>query len=103
VSVPVFVGMKDIHLKHKDKYPDHLADSCKRSSVNRMAAGSSHGFFSSFTYFSNMLCAVKLRVLGLIAYCIQALPSTRYPNHNLNSSHKVSIRVDVEKLLKIHC
>ena len=24
--------------------------------------------FSSFTYFSNMLCAVKLRVLGLMAY-----------------------------------
>ena len=24
--------------------------------------------FSSFTYFSNMLCAVKLRVLGLVAY-----------------------------------
>jgi len=33
-----------------------------------MAAGSIHGFFSSFTYFSNMLCAVKLRVLGLMAY-----------------------------------
>jgi len=32
-----------------------------------MAAGSSHGF-SSFTYFSNMLCAVKLKVLGLMAY-----------------------------------
>jgi len=24
--------------------------------------------FSSSTYFSNMLCAVKLRVLGLVAY-----------------------------------
>jgi len=36
--------------------------------------------FSSFKYFSNMLCAVKLRVLGLMAYTgIQALPSTRYP------------------------
>jgi len=33
-----------------------------------MAAGSSHGFFSFFTYFSNILCAVKLRVLGLMAY-----------------------------------
>ena len=32
------------------KHPDRLVDSCKRSSVNRMAAGlrlprSSHGFF----------------------------------------------------------
>jgi len=38
-----------------------------------MAAGSRlqvqvMDFFSSFTYFSNMLCAVKLRVLSLMAY-----------------------------------
>ena len=35
------------------KHPNHLADSCKHLSVNRMAAGSrlsrcNHGFFSSF-------------------------------------------------------
>jgi len=35
--------------------------------------------FSSFTYFSNMLCAVKFRVLGYAG--IQALPFTKYPNH----------------------
>ena len=40
------------------KYPDCLVGPCKRSSVNRMAAGprlpsSSHGFFSPFCNFSN--------------------------------------------------
>jgi len=59
----------------EEKYPDRLADldSCKHSSVNRMAAGSRlqvqvTDFCSSFTYFPNMLCAVKWRVLGLMAY-----------------------------------
>ena len=52
------------------KYPDRLADSCKRLSANRMAAGSrlprsSHGFFSSFSYFSNILSAVNINILGL--------------------------------------
>jgi len=32
--------------------------------------------FSSFTYFSNMLCAVKLRVLGLLAYRLCLPPDT---------------------------
>ena len=54
------------------KYPDCLADSCKRSSVNRMAAGSRLQVqvmdFFFFHLFSNMLCAIKLRVLGLMAY-----------------------------------
>ena len=63
----------DIYLKiTRRKHLDHLADSCKLSSVNRMAAGSrlqvQPWIFSSFTYFSNILCAVKLRVLGLKAY-----------------------------------
>ena len=40
------------------KHPDRLVDSCKRSSVNRMAAGSrpprsSHGFFLLPATFSN--------------------------------------------------
>ena len=35
-----------IYLKNaRRKHLDRLADSCKLSSVNRMAAGSSHGFF----------------------------------------------------------
>ena len=47
------------------KHPDHLVDSCKRSSVNRMAAGSrlprsSHGFFSPFSNFSNTPCVAKV-------------------------------------------
>ena len=41
-------------------------------SVNRMAAGSRLQVevmdFFFFTYFSNMFCAIKLRVLGLMAY-----------------------------------
>ena len=44
-----FYGYKYMKIVRR-KYPDCLADSCKRSSVNRMAAGlrlprSSHGFF----------------------------------------------------------
>ena len=45
-------------LMHSDK-PDHLADSCKRSSVNRMAAGSRLSWcivdFSHICNFSNIL------------------------------------------------
>ena len=37
------------------------------NSINGMAAGSVIDF-SSFIYFSNILCAVKLRVLGLKTY-----------------------------------
>jgi len=52
------------------------------SSVNRMAAGSrlqvQSWIFSYFTYFSNILYAVKLRILGLK---VQALLSARYFNH----------------------
>jgi len=51
-----------IHENRKTKLPDRLADSCKHSSVNWMAAGlrlprSSQGF-CSFFYFSNTLCSV---------------------------------------------
>ena len=46
--------------------------SCKRSNVNWMAAGLrlqvQSRIFSFFTYFSNILCAVKFKVLGLKAY-----------------------------------
>ena len=53
----VYVGVHEID---KEKHPDCLADSCKRLSVNQMAAGSrlprsSHGFFSPFSTFSNTL------------------------------------------------
>ena len=47
------------------KHPDHLVDSCKRLSVNRMASGSrlprfSHGFFSPFSDFSNTPYVAKV-------------------------------------------
>ena len=44
--------------------------------------------FSSFTYFSNMLCAVKLRVLGLLVYRLCLPPDT--PN-TLKSYYVYSI------------
>jgi len=53
------------------KHPDCLVDSCKYSSINQMAAGGCPGSvmeFSFFTYFSNILCVVNLKVLGLKAY-----------------------------------
>ena len=54
------------------------------SSVNQMAAGSrlqvQSWIFSSFTYFSNILYAVKLRILGLKVQALR-IPSARYFNH----------------------
>ena len=70
------------------KYPDNLADSCKCSSVNRMAAGSrltrsSHGFFSSFSYFSNILSAVNINILGLYkTFWYTGSAFTKYFNHS---------------------
>ena len=50
------------------EHPDHLVDSCKRSSINRMAAGLrlprySHGFFllSQFGKTSLIACLKVLR------------------------------------------
>ena len=40
--------------------------------------------FSSFTYFSNMLCAVKLRVLGLMAYWYTGSDFHQIPQSYLN-------------------
>ena len=49
-STGLYSTSQSIHEIDKEKHPDHLADSCKHSSANRMAAGSrlsrsSHGFF----------------------------------------------------------
>ena len=65
------------------KYPDCLADSCKRSSVNRMAAGSKLSMdFSSFSYFSNILSAVT-NILGLSkAFWYTGSAFTRHFNHD---------------------
>ena len=46
-----------------------LADSCKHSSVNQMAAGlrlprSIHDLFSSFSYFSNILSEVNINIFS---------------------------------------
>ena len=66
--------------KIRRKHPDRLADPCKHLSVNRMAAGSrlqvQSWIFSSLTYFSNILCAVNLKVLGLLVYRLCLLPDT---------------------------
>ena len=44
------------------KHPDHLVDSCKRLSVNRMAAGSRlpRWIFSPFSNFSNIPYVAKV-------------------------------------------
>ena len=52
----------------KEKIPDRLVDFCKRSSVNRMAAGSrlprsSHGIFLLSTNFSHTLSKRTIFVL----------------------------------------
>jgi len=55
-----------MHENSEEKISDHLVDFCKRSSINRMVAGSksSHGVFSPFSNFSNtpyvtFLCRTK--------------------------------------------
>jgi len=69
------------------KHPYRLAVSCKRSSVNQMAAGlrlQVQGIFSSFTYCSNMLCAVKFkgfRPHGVLVYRL-CLPPIIFINFN---------------------
>ena len=56
------------------RHPDCLADSCKHSSINQMAADPVKDFFSpTFQTF----CTVK----GFRPTGIQVLPSTRYLNH----------------------
>ena len=60
-----FLGYIYMNLTRR-KHPDHLADSCKRSSINRMAADSrlprsSHGFFCPFSTFSNTLSVTTLK------------------------------------------
>ena len=52
------------------KHPDHLVDSCKRLSINRMAAGlrlprSSHGFFLlSPTFQTHLIAKVFEQAVG---------------------------------------
>ena len=65
------------------KYPDRLADSCKRSSVNRMAAGSRlhvqvMDFFFFRVLFKHALCSkVKgFRPHGLLVYRLCLPPDT---------------------------
>ena len=59
-----FYGTLYALLKHENKMPGHLVDSCKRSNINQMVAGSrlprsSHGIFllsSTFqTYFVKLI------------------------------------------------
>jgi len=45
--------------------------------------------FSSLTYFSNMLCAVELRVLGLMAYLYTGSAFHQIPQSYLNDVHLV--------------
>jgi len=74
----------DIVLENaRRKHPDHLADSCKRSSINRMAAGSRlqvqvMDFFSFHLLFKHALCSkVKgFRLHGLLVYRLCLPPDT---------------------------
>ena len=62
------VPMDTLYMKlTRRKHPDHLADPCKRSSINRMAAGSrlprsSHGFspFSILYDVHNLLITIMI-------------------------------------------
>jgi len=45
--------------------------------------------FSSFTYFSNILCAVKLKVLGIKAYWYTGSAFTKYFSHIYNMRNNV--------------
>ena len=70
------------------KYPDCLPDSCKHSSVNRMAAGSrlprsSHGFFFFLLLFKHT-SAVNINILGLYkAFWYTGCAFTKYFNHDV--------------------
>jgi len=64
-----------MHENRKKKLPDRLADSCKRSSANRMAAGSR--FF--FSFFSNTFVQLTKPTQAFVRPTgIQALPSPIY-------------------------
>ena len=69
---------------------ENMLTTCKRSSVNRMAAGlrrSSHGFFllsPTFpTFQACILSEVNINILGLYkAFCYTGSALTKYFNHN---------------------
>jgi len=59
-------SLQSYEYKCTKKLPDHLADSCKHSGVNGIAAARVQSrIFFSFFYFSTTLCSVKQIILGL--------------------------------------
>ena len=81
----------------RDGFSDCLAGSCKHSSINRMASGSRLQVqVMDFFFFSNMLCAVKLRVLGLMVYWY-----TRFAFHQIPQSYSIIFLPETQSICSI--